>query len=113
MVTLNPFTERDAQEKARRDRATHVHLAGIQMERLLFSFDRTKKVNHELLQRLIQTLLKVGGHIPMTHERAESLEAKLKAAVTDDGEYTLRIQGNRIYIEGYFDLNKLKNDMLW
>jgi hypothetical protein len=112
MMTLHPFTAKDEQEKARRDRASHVNLAGIQMERLWHNFDRTKKVEHNLFHRLVQSLLKIGAHIPMTVEHAESLEKKMRGAATEDTQM-VHIDGNRIYIEGYYDLNKLRQELLW
>jgi hypothetical protein len=112
-MTLHPYTERDAQEKARRDRAMNVSVASIQMGRLEHTFNRTKKVDHTIFQRLIQTLLKIGGHIPMSQERAENLKYKLQGAVTGDGQCTVQVESGRIYVEGYFSLNKLKDGMLW
>jgi hypothetical protein len=75
-------------------------------------FVKRHEVDHGLFWRLVQSMLKIGAHIGLTPERAGELEAKITKTGTGD-VFTVHVEGNKIYIEGYFDLNKLKQEILW
>jgi len=110
-MVISPFTEKTAEER-RRDRETAIELAGIQIARLADHFDKRHEVSRSIFRRIVQSLLKIGGHLPMAHDHAEALQAKLNAAGMKD-QWTLHIEGDSIYIEGYFNLKALQKEVLW
>jgi len=111
-MTIHPFTEQEAQEFQRRSRGNAVDSASVQIDMLRTKFKKRGEVDHGLFQRLVQSVLKIGAHIGLTPERTHELEKKIEKAGTGDN-FTVYVDGSRVYIEGYFDLNKLRQEILW
>ena len=101
----------ETKEKRRRDREATISIAIIQMEMLARHFDKRREVSHNIFQRIVKSLLRIGGHIPLSVERAEGMEKALRDAGVK--EPTISLDGDRIYLEGYFDLDKLRQEVLW
>jgi hypothetical protein len=113
-MVIYPYTEKAAREKQRTDRESAVNLAGIQFEMLARNYERRHSVSHDLFHRIVQSMLKIGAHLKLTQDRMESLEKKLFGAGMGD-EFTVNRDGDgkRIYIEGHFDMEKLRKELLW
>jgi hypothetical protein len=101
-------TERD---KQRSERESAISVAGIQLEMLIRHFAKRREVPRSIYQRLVQSVIKIGAHLSLTVERVEEFEKKLRNAAP--GDHTISMQGNRMYIQGYFDLDKLKKEVMW
>jgi hypothetical protein len=110
-MMVYPYTEKVAREKQRMDREGAISLAGIQFEMLIRAFAKRHTVSRDLFQRIVQSMLKIGGHLTLTPERTESLEKKLQGAGMN--EFSVYRDGNRIYIEGFYDMDKLRKEILW
>jgi hypothetical protein len=110
-MSILPYSEEQTREQAQRDRGTAITLAGIQIESIRDHYNKRREVSHRLFERLVQSVKKIGSHIPLTATRAQEFEAKMNKAGTD--QFTVHVDGNRVYLEGYFDLSKLHREILW
>lgn len=107
---MNSISEHRDAEKLRQARGGAINIAVLQAEMLQTHFVKTRTVSLQYWHRLIASLLKLGGHLQITPEDRSRLEQKLYNA---GDNCSVNVEGNRIYIEGYFDINKLRQHILW
>jgi len=110
---MNSISEHRDAEKLRQARGGAINIAVLQAEMLQTHFVKTRTVSLQYWHRLIASLLKLGGHLQITPEDRARLENKMVGAISGDGQGTVNVEGNKIYIEGYFDINKLHQHILW
>jgi len=108
---MNTINEHGDAEKLRQARGGAINIMVMQAEILQTHFVKTRTVSLDYFHRLIKSLLKVSSHLQATPEDRSRLEQKLYNAGT--GTFSVNLEGNRVYIEGYFDINKLRQTMLW
>ena len=109
---MNTINEHRDAEKLRQARGGAINIMVMQAEMLQTHFIKTRAISVQYFHRLIASLLKVGGHLQTTPEDRERLEKKLTGAVVS-AVGSVNVEGNKIYIEGYYDINKLRQTMLW
>ena len=109
---INPLSDDQQREKLRKDRANAINLMCMQAEMLQTNFVKRREVDHSVFGRLVQSILKIVAHIKLDGERAHRFERKMQEAGAGDN-FTVHVDGNRVYVEGFFDLNKLHQTMLW
>ncbi len=112
MTTINPLSSERAREQVFKDRADAIALLNVQADMLQQNFFSRREVSHPIVQRITQMLLKLVATIRMDDVAPERLEKKFREAGTGDS-FTVHVSQGKIYIEGYFDLNKLHRSLLW
>lgn len=110
-MVLTPYTEADAREQERRERRSALNVLSFQVEQLRDGFTKRGGVSHGLFERIVQSLLKIGRHIPVSPESADRFEQKLNRAGT--GEFVVNMEGPKVFLSGYFEMDKIRREMLW
>jgi hypothetical protein len=109
MKTINPI---ETQEMVIAARASAVNLLCVQAERLQEWFIKKREIKHDLFRRVIESVFRISAHMKMDAAQGQSFEAKFSKAGTGD-MFSVNVEDKRVYIEGYFDLNRLKQEFLW
>jgi hypothetical protein len=110
-MTVFPHSEEFERAKRARDRSEAVELAVVQAELLAIKFGARGEVPHSLFHRLVQTVLRIGRHLKLTDEQAADFEKKMRDVGVKDT--TVIVSGKTVYIEGHFDLAKLRKEIIW
>ena len=109
---MNTINEHQDAEKLRQARGGAINIMVMQAEMLQTHFVKTRTVSLQYFHRLVVSLLKMGVHLQTTPEDRARLEKKISDAIVGESG-AVNIEGNKIYIEGYYDINRLRQTMLW
>jgi hypothetical protein len=110
-MTIFPHSEEFERGKRIRDRSAAVELAVVQAELLAGEFGGRGEVRHSLYYRFVQTVLRIGKHLKLTDDQMVDFEKKMRDAGVKDT--TVIVTGKTVYIEGHFDLAKLRKGVIW
>ncbi len=108
MHTINPEAFKEAQIRVR---TASMNLLPTVVDMLHARWTQRREVSWGMFDKLVKHLLIIGQHRRANHEYAQKLESKVVSCGVDS--YTVHVDDNRIYIEGYFDINKLQKELLW
>lgn len=93
-------------------RQTAVGLMALQAENVLRRFTSTGKIDHSVLGRLTQTLLRIKSLTRLEHEDRERLGMKLEAA-GDENSITNLTDTGKLYLNGFYDPKALAKTVIW
>lgn len=93
------------------ERTKVVSLFALQAENVHQTYIKSGKVDHAIIARLISSLLRMISHFKLTHDDKDRLVMKL-ASCGDDQAIT-NIEDGKLYLNGYYSIQKLQEKVLW
>lgn len=94
------------------ERTKTVSLLALQADRAHQTYIDRGTVDHSIITRLTQTLMRLKAHFKLTREDKERLASRLAEAACDDRVITEFVNG-KLYLNGLYDVKKLSRMVIW
>jgi hypothetical protein len=106
MIQINPLSREESKRRSANSLRSVVSALQWQVCNL------KEKPNRVTVSRLCELLIKIKQRFVPSYDDAERLESKVRDAM-DDGEFTVSLEGDRLFVSGYIKVNKLSKGVIW